>query len=412
MLKKTISLLVVLTLLPCLMSCGGGSSDDGEVPNNAISLTADPVEVGKGSPSLITATLSDEIGNKRNRPVTFEITINASGGVIESGDQVTDEQGTARAIYRSGDSGGTDVVRVRIPPYGDATVDIKVFDVDPVRQSLTISANPNQVEMDGVSTITATLTDQDGPIPGAVGSFSFISNQSGARLTAVDRSTDVNGKITASYRAGSRPGIDVIQASFPPSIAATVSITVDTPTATITVSPTSLPDAEQYVDYSTLISASGGTPPYTFSTASGSAMPPGVTLNSNGVVTGSASGMVPGSYSFVIQVEDSAGRIKLETITLTVNEPSSSLTITSTQLDDATIGVSYSDQLEATGGRPPYTWSLAAGSSLPAWLSIASNGVVSGTPPTGTTPGTVSFIVQVQDANGVSTTARITIDVQ
>ncbi len=414
-------LILIPILLLILSSCGGGSSDSNNnddppappPPTNAVSLAADPVEVGRGAPSLITASVGEDVeGAKHNRSVSFEIKINASGGEIESADQQTDEQGRARAIYRAGSGGGTDVLRAIIPPYGDSTVNIKVFQVDPVRQSLKISADPNKVDMDGVSKITATLTDKDGPVPGVVGTFSFVSNPSGARLAATDRSTGPDGTIIANYRAGNRPGVDIVQASFGSSISATVSITVDNPTATITVSPTSLPAAEQFVPYSSLLTASGGRPDYSFSVATGSAMPPGVTLGANGVVTGNAGTMRPGTYSFVVQVQDSAGRVKLQTINLTVNEPSSDLDITTSQLNEITISVPYSDRLEASGGRQPYVWSVATGSSLPAWLTLTANGIINGTAPAATTPGEVSFIAQVLDANGSIRTKRITVDVK
>lgn len=416
MFEKMFQILLCLLALSCVVvvGCGGGSSDsDPAPPPDAVSLTADPVEVGKGSPSLITAGLKEEIEVKPNHQVFFELSVNPSGATIESADPMTDEQGKARAIYRAGSTGGTDVVRVRIPPYGDATVNIKVYDVDPVRQSLTISADPNQVEMNGVSTITAILTDADGPIPGVPGQFSFINNESSARLTDIDRSTDVNGKISANYRAGNRPGVDVIKVAFNPSLAATVNITVDNPTATITVSPTSLPEAEQYVPYSSLLTASGGRPDYRFSVAPGSAMPPGVTLSSNGVVTGNATAMIPGAYSFVVQVQDSAGRVKLQTITLTVKEPSSDLSITTTEVDDATIGIEYNARLEASGGRAPYTWSFVSGSAKPDWIGIISDtsgtGLLSGLP--APPPGTTTLMIQVQDQNGVSASKGIPITV-
>lgn len=70
--------------------------------------------------------------------------------------------------------------------------------------------------------------------------------------------------------------------------------------------------------------------------------------------------------------------------------------ITTTALSVGTSNVTYnSQQLAASGGQPPYRWSLASG-SLPAGLSLSTNGVVSGKP---TAVGTSSFVVQVTDNN-------------
>ncbi len=71
------------------------------------------------------------------------------------------------------------------------------------------------------------------------------------------------------------------------------------------------------------------------------------------------------------------------------------LTITSTSpLPSGVVGIDYSQTLSATGGQPPYSWSVVAG-SLPAGLALASStGVLSGTP---SAVGTINFTVQVSD---------------
>jgi hypothetical protein len=72
------------------------------------------------------------------------------------------------------------------------------------------------------------------------------------------------------------------------------------------------------------------------------------------------------------------------------------LVITTQSLPAATVGVPYSATLTATGGIPPYTWTVISG-SLPPGLSLSSAGVISGTP---TTAGTYNFTVQVIDPLG------------
>src|SRR5262249_39156139 len=68
------------------------------------------------------------------------------------------------------------------------------------------------------------------------------------------------------------------------------------------------------------------------------------------------------------------------------------LTITTATLPAATAGVAYAATLGATGGTPPYTWSIASG-ALPAGLTLtAATGTIAGTP---TATGTASFTVKV-----------------
>jgi hypothetical protein len=57
--------------------------------------------------------------------------------------------------------------------------------------------------------------------------------------------------------------------------------------------------------------------------------------------------------------------------------------------------IAYSYQLNATGGKPPYTWALTSG-SLPPGLHLASTGAISGTP---TAAGSWTFGIIVRDAS-------------
>jgi hypothetical protein len=71
-------------------------------------------------------------------------------------------------------------------------------------------------------------------------------------------------------------------------------------------------------------------------------------------------------------------------------------TITTSGLPNGTVGQRYSATLQATGGSTPTSWYVVTG-SLPAGLSLGSNGVISGTP---TTPQSRSFTVRATSAAG------------
>ncbi|MBI5386462.1 MAG: putative Ig domain-containing protein, partial [Verrucomicrobia bacterium] len=70
---------------------------------------------------------------------------------------------------------------------------------------------------------------------------------------------------------------------------------------------------------------------------------------------------------------------------------------TSSPLPAGMAGEAYSVPLAASSGTPPYTWALASG-SLPADLSLSSDGVISGTP---SAAGTATFSVRVTDSVGL-----------
>jgi len=86
--------------------------------------------------------------------------------------------------------------------------------------------------------------------------------------------------------------------------------------------------------------------------------------------------------------------------------PAAPLSILSSTLPPATVGTAYTQGLTATGGTLPYSWTLE--STLPAGLSFASDGVISGT---ATTPGLAPFTfgVTLTDAAGNSAFATLSL---
>src|SRR5215469_8088982 len=164
--------------------------------------------------------------------------------------------------------------------------------------------------------------------------------------------------------------------------------------ATLKIIAGPMPSGQVGSTYAVSMSANGGTPGYTWSIASGS-LPAGLSLSSAGVISGSPT--ASGTSTFTIAVTDSGSPVQTQSasMTITVNGASpSKLTVTSTNLGSAQTGNSYSASLNASGGTPGYTWSIASG-SLPAGLSLSSGGVISGTP---TANGTATFTVSVKDS--------------
>ena len=82
------------------------------------------------------------------------------------------------------------------------------------------------------------------------------------------------------------------------------------------------------------------------------------------------------------------------------------LTFSTASLPNGDVGTPYSaPQIASLGGAPPYTYTVSSG-SLPAGLSLGSDGTFSGTP---TTSGSSTFTVKMKDANSASAFHSFTI---
>jgi hypothetical protein len=140
-----------------------------------------------------------------------------------------------------------------------------------------------------------------------------------------------------------------------------------------------------------LFEATGGTPPYTWSVIAG-ALPKGMTLSASGLLNGVPT--VAGTSSFTLQVADSESTPQKATLAATLVISDGTVSITSPSLPQGTINTAYSATFAATGGTPPYTWSIVTG-TLPAGLTLSSNGTISGTP---TTVGSSTILVKATDS--------------
>jgi len=147
--------------------------------------------------------------------------------------------------------------------------------------------------------------------------------------------------------------------------------------------------------YNATLTATGGTPPYTWGIPIG--LPPGLSFTPAGN-TGTISGIptAAGTFPFSITVTDNIMASAVFTNPITVTQ--TPLSFLTTTLPDATEDSSYSKQVSVTGGTSPYTWTIVSG-SLPDGLTLrTSTGVISGTPDDDTA-GSYSFTIKVTDSS-------------
>jgi hypothetical protein len=149
--------------------------------------------------------------------------------------------------------------------------------------------------------------------------------------------------------------------------------------------------------YSGQLAVTGGVAPFVFDIPSG-ALPPGLVLNaSTGAISGTPE--AAGVYSFTARAKDANGAQATVAAQITVQPPA--LTITTETLPAGRAGDRYETRIAASGGQPPYTFTMASG-ALPPGLSLRTDGLLEGTP---ARSGTFSFAIRASDSSTPPQTA-------
>lgn len=158
----------------------------------------------------------------------------------------------------------------------------------------------------------------------------------------------------------------------------------------VKITTTTLPDGTAGLEqpYTASIDTTGGTAPFTFS-VSPALERLGLTLDAvTGKITGTAFFVTDQDYTFSVTDSSNPASSDSKVLHLRITPP---LRITTATIPVAIVNQPYSTTISATGGQPPYTWSVKG----PTELSIDSNGLLSGT---FTQPNSSFVTVTVTDA--------------
>jgi hypothetical protein len=180
----------------------------------------------------------------------------------------------------------------------------------------------------------------------------------------------------------------------------------------IHVTTNSLPDGQVGQSYTATLAATGGKAPLSWQVNSG-ALPLGLALASSGLLSGTPS-EAAAARSITFGVSDSSSTAQTETVTLKLTvaplspPPPPALTVTTTSLPNGQVNHAYSATLSASGGTAPLSWKVSSG-ALPAGLTLASNGAISGTPTAAAAATPITFTVS--DSSATAQTKDVTLGV-
>ncbi len=134
----------------------------------------------------------------------------------------------------------------------------------------------------------------------------------------------------------------------------------------------SLKNATVGTQYTGGLSAVGGYGTYKWTLSAGT-LPEGLTLNATtGVIAGKPTKGETSTFSITVtDGENPVASVTLATSLSTIAPP---LMVIGGDFVDCAVGVLCANQFEASGGTPPYTWTVAPGATLPAGMTLASDG--------------------------------------
>ena len=270
--------------------------------------------------------------------------------------------------------------------------------------SISVAATPLRIGTTSLtrgtlSTAYSQTLSVSGGTPGYIWSLASGSLPAGLSLSTagvISGTPDATG--TVSFVAG-------VKDSGNPALSATVSLSITIASTSLSIISTSVAQGIYGRPYSGALQATGGTPGYNWSVASGN-LPAGLSLSAAGVISGTPTS--GGTASFTAAVHDSGSPMQTATAQVTIKVSPAPLTITAATLPSVNVGGAYSQSLQATGGTAPYQWSISSG-HLPAGLTLTrATGAITGTP---STAGTAIFTVTASDSSNPVQTASVLMSV-
>lgn len=248
-------------------------------------------------------------------------------------------------------------------------------------------------------TITVTPSSLSNATTGAAYSATITATGGVAPYVFSVTGNSLPAALTLANTTGLLSGIVVDNANSPFNFTVTaydsfnspgnVNYSLTTTDPTILIGPSTIANGVVGVAYTQSLSSTGGTAPYTYSVTGGT-LPANVALSTSGNLTGTPTTVQ--STTFIVTSTDSFASTGAFTYNVGIAAPT--IILDPTTLPDVIVNHSYSANIVAYGGTPPYTFAVTDG-ELPPGISLSTTGYFTGTP---TTDATFEFTVTATDS--------------
>ena len=319
-----------------------------------------------------------------NTAYAEQLAVAGATGEVTWSDKYGDLSGTGLDLLPSGELSGTPTTVGDIS-FTAAVIDEGAKDTD--EKPFTFTVNP------AVAIVTVALPDWT---VGAAYSETVQASGGTGVLYLTDKNGDLAGTGLSMSPSGAITGTPTVEGTINLTVVATDQVGAFDETAlplminpALEITTTELPDAYSEQEYSTHVSAAGGTGTVSFGDMMADLAAIGLTVEFDGHIHGTPA--TSGDFGFTLIAVDQGGGYDQVPMILTVVPTLSILTET---VPDWTVGIAYSVHLESTGGSGAISWADKNGDLLGTGLELTHHGFVSGTP---LAAGEISFTAQVSD---------------
>ncbi len=265
--------LLLLGLCACVLACD--SANPIAPTGTVLSASANPSQIGLNGQSTITVTGFKPDGNRLN-PGTQIILSTSLGNLYHptSGQQISiveiDGSGQAGVILRADGRAGSATIAATLSTSGggssggeggstsgaSASVTVQIGQTAEDQPTLTLTANPEAINPNGKSTITALARAADGsPLAGAA----VAVRTSLGELNKTSDTTGADGNVDFTLTAGSQTGDAVVTGSVGSSAEVTVTVAIGQPSLLINANPSTV-DVGDTSDITVTARGANGTP--------------------------------------------------------------------------------------------------------------------------------------------------------